>query len=336
MSMEVRSGGEWVNLQEAFLNGLCLMPIQDLLRESFHNFSLETRGLQPAAPGAFEAILERLDARAEVALALGLQAVLLECAGHLPLWALYQQRVSEYGYRGWWPGSFSGAGEPLKPRAYKTPNGNVEVKVGRYMDGPQGGIRPYEWHAELRLDSTSKEEMPDAVACGMVYVLERYRGMLRSTPNDLRWAADQVADTDVAQVLGFLQQHPDAEGDMEEGDLCFLWLWERKVRTPNGLGAEVLTQALKDLKKRFRSVRTLIVNLQPSQFDERALPSDPPEIEVARIDAIERIESAVRAMAPESALNGELRFIRKRYMTPQETMDALGSLHLDEMLGDED
>jgi hypothetical protein len=91
----------------------------------------------------------------------------------------------------------------------------------------------------------------------MVYVLPREGGYADCTASDLRWASDAVADADVAQMMAFLQQTPDVPDLLNRGDLCFIWLWERREGTERGirgsmsrLSAHRAQKAIQKLKNR--------------------------------------------------------------------------------------
>jgi hypothetical protein len=96
-------------------------------------------------------------------------------------------------------------------------------------------LTAYEWSAKL----TGADQALNAIACGMVYIFEREDGVAIGNRSDLLCAADSVADTDVLQKR-LLTQHSDADAVINDGDLCFVWLWERRNGTTPGIGASGL------------------------------------------------------------------------------------------------
>lgn len=259
---------------------------------------------------------------------------------HRKLRSFYEDSRNEMGFYAWWPGAQTGLGQDLPTRTYDVPGGRVTVEVSSYVDHLEDagrGIRAYEWNAHLWRDpdpasqeKQGQQAIPSAVACGMVYVLRRQDGILWSSVSDLRWAADAVADADVAQVMAFLHQHPDHEEVLRLGDLCFLWLWERREGAPRGDGELVLRTALQDLKRRFRALKTLVVNLRPAPFSHETLEDDPPAVHVGRQEACERVEAVVMKAELGACLCGDVRFIESHLRGPEETLAALADLDQDD------
>lgn len=239
------------------------------------------------------------------ALIQGLQDLFMERLGDRSLGEFFEVNIAPNGYRSWWDGAFSDAGEPQEPRAIKTEHGTVTLELSLYTDAGGSDIRPYEWQALLCTDPLSAQ--PDAIACGMVYVLPRYEGALDCSPVDLCWAADTVESTYATQVMSFLAQHQDANELLHHGDLCVLGLWERKEDSQKGLGAEVLEAALKELRHCFPRVCTLVYNSRPAQFFDEAFETDPAEIQVARMEAKEKLEQVIEKLAPQQWLGAVLR-----------------------------
>lgn len=284
----------------------------DLVAKSGHRSwkDMKTAVLQPAAAMALGGALMR---------------VFWEETGDRTLWSYFKTQPAENGYLSWWPGAATEFGRPLKPHLIPTHSGAVTVAVFSYAEDCDSTVKPYEWCAELRRNAG--EAVPDAIAYGMVYVMEREFGELSSSDSDLRWASDAVSDTDVTQVLAFFRQHADAHDLMEEGDLCFVWLWERREGAAKGLGSECLLAALEDIKKRFRSVRTVIFSLRPAQFTNWGVRNEPPVVQVAKQEALEQLEYFVRKLSPQEKLKkgGELRFISQEQLGANEALAALGA-----------
>ncbi|MBK1902258.1 MULTISPECIES: hypothetical protein [Burkholderia] len=224
---------------------------------------------------------------------------------------------NDWGYFQWWPDAFTGWGTPLKPHAAKVLSGIATTRVLRY-DDCDSDVKPYEWMTGF--EASESQIIPDAVACGMVYVLPREGGYANCSFSDLRWASDAVSDTDVAQMVAFLTDTADASDLVQCGDLCFVWLWERRQGSEKGLGAKVLEAALVDLKKRFRGLKTLIVSLVPA-------PAGP---EGQRTASSQRASAALRTYAEKARLHtrfgdrAQLRFIHPKERTEEETVMLLG------------
>jgi hypothetical protein len=237
----------------------------------------------------------------------------------------FSKEAGETGYRAWWPEAFTGIGEPLADHMSQVPNGSTRIRVTRYDEDDVGSsVTPYEWIAELRYDEGS--ELPDAVACGMVYVLPRRNGRPTCAQSELRWASDAVSDTDVSQMMAFLRQTPDVQSLMQLGDLCFLWIWERRKGSTSGTGRQCLEVALKDLKKRFRKLETLVVSVEPTQFKAWEDTEDPAQIQGEKRLALKQLQALFGQLQPQRWLSNkaQLRLTDSRSLSPGEAMLALG------------
>ena len=227
--------------------------------------------------------------------------------GHRTLRSFFVIERGPGGFLRWWPGAWTGIGSPLKPTVLFTPVGKTTMRVSRYEESGLG-IKAYEWHAELRANPTAEE--PDAIACGMVYVFKRANdGLPFSGHEHLVATADEVADTDVLQVVSFLDQHDNAEELINESDLCFVWLWERKSGALKGAGGECLRAAIKDIKSRFRKVKTVVVDVRPAQFKSWTDQTDPPTVELSKQEAIEAIHGRLHKLDLGKLVSGEMRCI---------------------------
>jgi hypothetical protein len=326
-----------LTIKEMAMDGLCLPHISSLLSESCRvsyeqNLSVdkqnESDGLLNASRySSWEELSKRiLEKHVASQISQALYVILMQEIGHKKLSSFFESVLHENGYRAWHTESYSSEGTPLKDAIIPTESGQVTVKIQTHTDYDASSAKVYEWLAELRLEPES--EIPDAIACGMIYVLERIDGILLSDAEDVRSASDIISDYDVSQVLAFFNQHEDADELMEEGDLCFVWMWERKNGTAKGLGVECLHAALQNIKKRFRKTKNVIINLRPCQFSTWGEGDDPPELQVAKLDAIEKLEQYIRGITPEQCVKGELRFISDQPMSPIETMVALGVARL--------
>jgi hypothetical protein len=160
----------------------------------------------------------------------------------------------------------------------------------------------------------------------MVYVLPREGGYADCTASDLRWASDAVADADVAQMMAFLQQTPDVPDLLNRGDLCFIWLWERREGTERGIGAQCLDSALTELKKRFRSLKTVVVSLQPWQLQEQAASDTSPASARKMQSAAASLKHCLDRLRPERCFgaDAQLCYIEVKERSGEDTMLQLG------------
>lgn len=329
LSLTARSNVGRAPVRELFLTALCAYPLQQLLEEALiHPRSPEgavehARLWADARCSGWRELSARIhrDGNVDV-LADALLDVLLDEVGDKPLSAFFEVPVGPFGYRTGVPRMFTGGRAALATHEQETRGATARVRVQRYEHASDAGIRAYEWHAGLW--APGEPDTPRAAACGMVYVLARQDKKTLNTPFDLRYAADAVADADFLQVDAFLTQHEDAPERMDAGDLCFVWLWERREDAEKGAGVALLTVALQDLKKRFSGLRTLVVSARPAQFSAKASKYEPPEVQVQRQDALESLERLFDQAAPQRHLNGELRLIQTREtITRQELTHAM-------------
>jgi hypothetical protein len=225
-----------------------------------------------------------------------------------PLLSFFIRQPNDDGYLTWWPEAKTPLGRPLPNKVISTPSGNVTCEVKRYEEDDEDGglVRAFEWNAELRTDESAK--IPDAVTYGMAYIFERDEtGLPFGGVDALVAAADSVADTDVLQVGAFFDQHEDAEELLNESDVCFVWLWERRSSAPKGAGGECLRAAVADLKRRFRKLRVVVADVKPAQFISWTDNRDYPQIEMAKQEAIDAVLGHLDTLALPSLIKGEVR-----------------------------
>ena len=235
---------------------------------------------------------------------------LTEYLGKRTLRSFFVKEVNEQGYLSWWPGARTGAGRGLSTHSIPTELGTVSVDVSRYESGDVDPVNGYEWCAELRQKPGS--ETPDAIAYGMVYTFKCEDGFPLAGKSALLDTADLVADTDVLQVNAFFEQHADAHQVIGTSDLCFVWLWERQASSPKGAGKDCLRAAIVDLKKRFRRIRTIIIDIKPSQFISWDGTADPTSIQIEKQHASESLLEYIENLDLGSQVNGECRYIVNR------------------------
>jgi hypothetical protein len=138
-------------------------------------------------------------------------------------------------------------------------------------------------------------------------------------------AADALADVDLLQVNAFLQQHDDAQALIEAGDLAFVWLWERRSGARAGAGQACLRAALTDLRRRFRHIRTIVIDLKPYQFVVSDAAGMPTILHVEKLEALDRLQSFVDGLHLDDIVKGHCRYIVNRDGDdPTAAMRALG------------
>lgn len=328
-------GKKTYTLDEFIREMVCYTCIDDLLSNCFGgSLSSDARQIDKVTQASGKSIKE-LSAILEnnrVEFSHELLKLFWAQVGEKTLFEFYQCPIGEDGYRSWGANASTDVGRALKESRTQTSHGLVRVKVNSYENWVESNVRPYEWLAQLHCGEDTSGT-PDAIACGMFYILNRVRGTVVSDASNLCWAADAVADTDVSQVLAYLDQHPAHTHDFSVGDLCFVWLWERKIGSPKGIGAECLRSALENLKKRFASLKIVIVTLQPSQFRYWGEKDEPAKVQVEKQLAIESLQAYVDRISPQSWLHrGALRYIMPRFLGANEMLAALGERDLGDLL----
>lgn len=327
--MDIRQAdGSLLQLDHLFFQNLCVQMFDSLLSEVKSYLDTteadEERSaiLKGASCHTWESLLELCTSPANARFLIErLYRIWVHETADAKLWEFFQMRHQNDGYRTWYPGACGVFGHLMAPREIRSKSADVVIEVSRYMDDTGTTIRPFEWEAQLRIDSTS--EFPDAIACGMVYVMGR-EGEEPAPPNQLLKAVASLADHDAEQVLAFFGQYHHAEKLAARGDLCFLWLWERREGSARGLGVEVLEVALRDLKDRFPRLKTLVVNIKPSQFRDAAADNDPSEVQVARFEACERLEKLLNSLHVAERFNLDLRMVASRPLVPETVVKSLG------------
>lgn len=192
----------------------------------------------------------------------------------------------------WGPNASSGQGSKLPNKVIECDGYFVTVKVSRYEE-IECNVTAYEWEATLTMAGASE---PDAAACGMVYVFQREAGELVGGLDDLVIVSDSMADADVIQVKSFITQNDDAADVIENSDLCFVWIWERRGGETKGLGAKCLIPALNDLRRRFKKVRTVVFDARPRQFSNWTSRVDPPMVALEKQTAVENLVSYIQSL----------------------------------------
>lgn len=214
--------------------------------------------------------------------------VTLRTVGDRALRSFFIKDRSRFGR--WWPGATTSHGRPLPDHSIPTEFGPVVVRVSRYDDDGEGmPVRAYEWHGTLGGD----HESPEAVCVGMAYVFERSWGSPDGDIDDLVYASDLVADNDVLQVKAFITQHEDCEEIIEDSDLGFVWIWERNPQGRKGTGTACLQACVRDLRKRFRSLRTVVIEATPYQFLPLTDVVEPAPIQEARLEALDKLQAHI-------------------------------------------
>ena len=206
--------------------------------------------------------------------------------------SFFIQSPAEGKFLSWGPRAASGIGRKLPVKVSEGDGYTVTTTVSRYEE-VECAVTAYEWQATLTVAGAAE---PDAAACGMLYVFDRADGVLIGGLDDLIIASDSMADEDVLQAKAFITQHDDAEQVIEKSDLCFVWLWERRGGARKGLGAKCLVAGYNDIQRRFKKIRTLVLNAHPAQFIDQGSRVQPPMVAVERQTAIENLVAYVHSI----------------------------------------
>lgn len=280
-------------LIEGYFEGWCSSMITPLLHECFVITMDDRReldaALKEAAVNDRSLIDQALHAESRLfQFTRDLLNDLVSKIGNRTLRSYFIRGVQEDGYIWSWDTAsvILENGRDSKPLELQTEHGVCKVYFDKYyMEDSRPLIQAYEWVAELVQGNSDVLSR----ANGMIYKFRRENGLALADSQDLIWAADMVADCDVLEVRSFLSQHEDAEDCYEYGDLAMLSLWERHCEAPKGVGAECLSAAIQLIKKKFKSVQTVVCDVQPAQFINTKPEKDPPSIQVERQEAIEAI-----------------------------------------------
>lgn len=313
--LETRAGARGL-VEAVARHALCLQAIPRLLIEAAGSGNLAEERQQTSGI---------MDPAACAALADTLLAVLKSRLGQRTIRSFFTVDVASNGYRLWdlHCRAKQAEGRPLVRHAIGTEAGDVSIDLMRYPDDAETSVRAYEWCAELR--EVAGSVLPDAVAYGMAYGFERTDGMPDGGTWDLMTAADALADVDLLQVNAFLQQHDDAQALIEAGDLAFVWLWERRSGARPGAGRACLRAALTDLRRRFRHIRTIVIDLKPYQFVVSDAAGTPTSLHVEKLEALDRLQSFVDGLHLDDMVKGHCRYIVNRDGDdPTAAMRALG------------
>lgn len=271
----------------------CIEPLNALLRDvSEDDIEREMRECGVRSTSAWLQLM-RSEAIAPALVDLLFNQMVTEL-GHRTLLSFFVKPAPANGFRSIGSWNYSGLGTPLKTRHVEVGDSTVTIDVSRYHQDEMATdlVRAYEWNARLRKHGQIEDV---AGACGMVYIFQREDGWPIGDASELLAAADAIADRDVLQAHAFLQQHEDAEDVIVDSDLCFVWLWERRSDGQKGSGADCLKAAVSDLRRRFKSIRTVIIDTKPMQFVDWAK-RDFPIVQVEKQEAIERIVEYVAAI----------------------------------------
>jgi len=315
------------------LQALCLQVIPRLLFEAHRDQDPIDRGVRLGVGLLAEgegvdlqaAMPSLVDPADRADLADRLMKVLKTKLGHRPIRSFFTVQVASNGYRLWEPQRRApkDAGTSLARHIIPTSAGSVSIDVLRYPHQEESHVRAYEWCAELREQVSS--EWPDAVAYGMAYRFDRKEGLPVGGKWDLMTAADGLADVDLLQVNAFLEQHDDAEALIDEGDLAFVWLWERRSAVRAGAGRACLLTALSDLCRRLRNIRTVVVDLKPYQYVVTDGAGMPTAVHIEKLEALDRLQTFVDGLRLGEIAKGHCRYIVNREGDdPDAAMRVLG------------
>jgi hypothetical protein len=136
------------------------------------------------------------------------------------------------------------------------------------------------------------------VAAGMLYSFVR---RARNRGEDLAAAADNSSSGDLERVEAFLESH-DHETILSEGDIAFVWQWERRHDTPAGEGIECLAAICAQLRAETPSLRSIVFALSPERLVPRS-EGEPPVIAEMRLADLDQLQTYVSSLAARLGLD---------------------------------
>lgn len=177
-----------------------------------------------------------------------------------------------------------------------TSAGALWLDLTSYSD-PDDDVKWTGWTAGTRAAGDAGWQ---SVAAGMLYNFGKsLKGGKRIEA--LMEAADEVSGGDLERVEAFLESNAKAaEAAIAEGDIAFVWEWERRPDAAPGLGAELLVSVCDQLRKDSPNLRTLVVSISPQRFAPLGGP-EPALVTAARLTDLEGLAGYVQTL--ESRLN---------------------------------
>lgn len=303
--------GQWLPYRNFVPLSLCLAHLPELLYEARLHLVDSGRTDPMSDPLRWSETLERaVSGQSSFTLISALFELVEQELQHKSLWDFFRTPVAKNGYLLWSPPSLSGLGELKDSSFHEVDGARVGVQVSHHSH-IESTVQAYEFAAELRLDAAHEADTdPGVVLCGVAYAMQRKDQALISTPEEFRQCAQMVAGDEIALVNAFFGQHRDAAQRMQAGDVAVLWLWERRQDTARGLGAQCLAAALRNLKERFPALATLVVGVLPPQYLPQLTELEPPQMQVARIEACEELEQFISGLELGRHFGGEVRLVR--------------------------
>lgn len=168
------------------------------------------------------------------------------------------------GFFKWEPCFFSpnvgrGSGD-LKTSEVATPAGVVRLSISR-MYCESEVINVYEWESRL----TNATGNVDAVAVGSLF-LKKPRSFLYPSEFELASAADQASEKDLILIDAYLELLDQGRDFCGLEQLCTVLTWERRLEATPGTGLVCLEAAIRLLKRKYRSINTLVIDSWPLQY----------------------------------------------------------------------
>lgn len=120
--------------------------------------------------------------------------------------------------------------------------------------------------------------------------------------NDMMIAADVIGEDEVLSMDALLDFEEDLPELLRDRDMVTLHRWQRMKDAPKGSGAECLLIALREIKRRHRTVKHLAIHIMPGQLKEWTYPHEHPEFAREKIRAVEAIQCYLNYLHPEKIL----------------------------------
>lgn len=245
------------------------------------------------ALAAKEAGLRRLETSGREQLAEALTSLVeTEMAG-LTLIDAFRRRRHEAGFASW-----AQHNARLLQEADRVPASSTVKPLFLYLSEVEEDDEPVaavEWVGGLKDPDLRTWR---SVAAGMLY---RFVRRARNRGIDLTEAADRSSGGDLERVVAFLNTH-DHETILGEGDIAFVWEWERRYGTQPGEGLECLSAICTQLRATAPNLKSIVIALSPERLAPRCA-AEPALIAEARLADLDKLQEYVSTLGGRLGLN---------------------------------
>lgn len=137
-----------------------------------------------------------------------------------------------------------------------------------------------------------------SVAAGMLY---RFVRRASNRDSDLAEAADNSSSGDLDRVAAFLETH-DHETILSQGDIAFVWQWERRHGTQSGEGLECMSAICTQLRASAPNLKSIVFALSPERLAPRCA-GEPAVVAEARLADLDKLQEYVSTLGGSLGLN---------------------------------